>query len=104
MKSPFEPATGKEATVSSKRIDDIKPSAPPRRRLTLASATAISLATMLLCFSLTLVNLKPSSLAGNIRPFLGGWNHQALLYALWNEFSFVIVAPGPHVLVPTPVW
>jgi len=89
MQSPFESTAGKTAAGES--------SAYPRSRVwSVTKASAVSLTAMFLCFTPELLHLRSGQIkdTGIIREYLGGWNIKSLLYATWNEFSFVIVGPA----------
>jgi glucan biosynthesis protein C len=64
------------------------------RVLSLSKATALSVGTMLLSSAPALLNLRGDQLMENAKHLLGGWTFSAALYALWNEFSFIIVGPA----------
>lgn len=76
MTSPFEPAEGQG------------------RGMSLIQATAVSLATEVLVLAPALLELNRDSGTAALRDYLGGWNYKAVLYAIWNEFSFVIITPA----------
>ncbi|KAI8623319.1 acyltransferase 3 [Xylariaceae sp. FL1651] len=59
----------------------------------LVQAVTMSLSTMLLIFLSGYLSFPNSRLNGTIRDFSGGANRTAFIYAVWNEFSFAILAP-----------
>ncbi|CAJ2512775.1 Uu.00g008940.m01.CDS01 [Anthostomella pinea] len=76
--------TEKESTQSTRSQDG----------LMLTPALVISLSTMLLIFLPGLLISPDSWLDWTIKHFPGGWNWTALIYAIWNEFSFAVTAPA----------
>jgi hypothetical protein len=76
MTSPFESANGQSRGIS------------------LVRATILSLATLVLVFAPALLESDHKPSMDGLRECVGGWNYKAALYAIWNEFSFVIVAPA----------
>jgi glucans biosynthesis protein C len=62
--------------------------------LSLRFALAISLLTVAACVMPELWANWSGQLYISPEPIKGGWNLSALLYAIWNEFSFVVVGPA----------
>ena len=94
MRNPFEGSTKAEPEG---RSSEPKPTSSTPRGFALAvsTATAVSLGAMLFTFSPIFSELKAGTgLVQAMRPFLGGWSYKALLMTLWEDFSFVIVAPA----------
>ncbi|EXK25357.1 hypothetical protein FOMG_17969 [Fusarium oxysporum f. sp. melonis 26406] len=98
MKSPWEEGSKSSgAGVSEEEEKEKKKAAagrPARGPLSMSSAMALSLGTMLLAFAPVLVRVRPETLKKDLSQYMGGWNYQALLYTLWNELSLFIVGPA----------
>lgn len=61
----------------------------------LLSSCAISLSALVMAGSILFFRTPEKDwLSRCMRDFGGGWNLAALIYALWNEFSFVMIAPA----------
>ena len=66
----------------------------PSGALPLRLALAISILTVPVCLIPELWARWSDQLYNSSGPTRGGWNLSALIYALWNEFSFVLVGPA----------
>jgi len=94
MKNPFEPTAKAEPEG---RSSEPKPTKAVSRRGVwgVSTATAVSLGVMLLCYTPIYPELKAGTgIVQALRPWLGGWSYKSLLMTLWEDFSFVIVAPA----------
>lgn len=90
---PFSPTAADVKEESEGAEDD--PSAAHRSRQGLVKASLISLGLIPLVFMPRLFGFGFSGAQGiGAGGIFGGWNPYAFLYALWNEFSFVLVGPA----------
>jgi len=99
MLSPFERTldhardreTG-QSTVSTK--NETSGYAVEEASLSLSTAAAVSLCSTILCFTPSLLLIKRGGFTQSLRDSWGGWNASSAPYALWTEFSFVVVGPA----------
>jgi hypothetical protein len=66
----------------------------PSDALSLCFTLAISVLTVPACVIPELWARWSGELYDSSEPTKGGWNLSALIYAIWNEFSFVLIGPA----------